>query len=54
MERDRKQRHQATGGQIAVAPLSLDRRPVADLMVAHPGSGRDLQFPSAVDAMKET
>jgi hypothetical protein len=44
--------HQATSErQIAVAPLSLTRRPVAE--VAHPGSGPAPQFPSAVDVKKE-
>jgi len=43
-------RHQATGErQIAVAPLGL----ISVLIVSHPGSGPALQFPSAVDVMKE-
>jgi cytochrome c peroxidase len=39
--------------QIAVAPLSLIAVQSRNLMVAHPGSGPALQFPSAVDVMKE-
>jgi hypothetical protein len=30
-----------------------NRRPAAELMVVHPGSGPTLQFSSAVDVMKE-
>jgi hypothetical protein len=39
--------------QIAVAPLSLIAVQSRNLMGAHPGSGPVLQFPSAVDVMKE-
>jgi hypothetical protein len=40
-------------GKFAVAPLSLIAVQSRNLMVAHPGSGPALQFPSAVDVMKE-
>jgi len=53
MARDRQQCHQASERQIAVAPLSLIAIQSRNLMVAHPGSCQALQFPSAVDVMKE-
>jgi hypothetical protein len=54
MARHRQQSHQATSErQIAVALLSLIAVQSRNLMVAHPGSGPALQFPSAVDVMKE-
>jgi hypothetical protein len=54
MARHRQQFHQATSErQIAVAPLSLIAVQSRNLMVAHPGSGPALQFPSAVDAVIE-
>jgi hypothetical protein len=54
MVRHRQQRHQAISErQIAVAPLSLIVVQSRKLMVAHPGSGPALQFPSAVDVKKE-
>jgi hypothetical protein len=50
MVRHRQQCRQATSErQIAVAPLSLIAVRSRSLMVAHPGSGPALQFPSAVD-----
>jgi hypothetical protein len=54
MARYRQHGHQATSeGQIAVAPLGLIAVQSWNLIVAHPGSDPALQFPSAVDAMKE-
>src|SRR6266566_3503009 len=44
---------QLAKGKIAVAPLGLIAVPSWNLMMAHPGSGPALQFPSAVDVMKE-
>jgi hypothetical protein len=54
MTRHRQHRHQATSEkQIAVAPLGLIALQSRNLMAAHPGSGPALQFPSAVDVVKE-
>jgi hypothetical protein len=54
MARHRQHCHQATSeGQIAVAPLGLIAVQSWNLFVAHPGSGAALQFPLAVDVMKE-
>src|ERR1700730_10318623 len=54
MARHRQHCHQATSErQIAVAPLGLIAVQSQNLMVAHPGSGPALQFPWAVDVMKE-
>jgi hypothetical protein len=49
-----RQWHQSTSErQTAVAALSLIAVQSRNLMVAHPDSGPALQFPSAVDVMKE-
>ncbi len=54
MARHRQQCHQATSErQIAIAPLSLIAIQSRNLMVAHPGSCQALQFPSAVDVVKD-
>jgi hypothetical protein len=54
MARHRQHCHQTTSeGQIAVAPLGLIAVQSWNLIVAHPGSGPALQFPSVVDVMKE-
>jgi hypothetical protein len=54
MARRRQQCYQATSERrIAVAPLSLIAVQSRNLMVAHPGSGPAVQFPSAVDVKKE-
>src|ERR1700731_3464081 len=54
MARHRRQCDQATSEkQIAVAPLSLIAVQSRNLTVALLGSGPALQFPSAVDVVKE-
>jgi hypothetical protein len=53
MARHRQHCHQTTSeGQIAVAPLGLIAVQSWNLIVAHPGSGPALQFPSVVDVIE--